>query len=103
MIGDVTNTEENNQDEQQLQTSLFLYLVSGIFAAENDNHMSIAAQCDEEWQTKPSECPSEAVFQVILNISAMGGIIAFPRFVSRCLDVEHVWKTLDTHQQPNHD
>ena len=47
MIGDVTNREENNQDEQQLQTSLFQYLVSGISAAENDNRMSIAAQCDE--------------------------------------------------------
>ena len=98
MIGDVTNREENNQDEQQLQTSLFLYLVSGIFAAENDNHMSIATQCDEEWDAKPSECPSEAVFQVLLNVCIMGGTVAFPSGVSKCLGVEHVRKTLNAHQ-----
>ena len=103
MIGDVTNGEENNQDEQQLHTSLFLYPVSAICAADNDNHMSIAAQYDEEWDTKPSESLSKAVFQVILNICLMGGIVAFPRFVSKCFGVEHVWKTLNTHQQPNHD
>ena len=103
MIGDVTNREENNQNEQQLQTSLFLYLVSGICAADNGKYMSIAAQCDEEWDTKPSKCPSKAVFQVILNICLMGGIVAFPSGVSKCFGVEHVWKTLNTHQHPHSD
>lgn len=103
MIGDVTNREEKNQDAQQLQASLFQYLVSGFCAAEKNNHMSIAAQCDEEWDAKPSEGPSNAIVQVILNIDFTGGVVASNRLVSECFAVEHVWKTLNAHQQPNHD
>ena len=62
MIWEVTNREEKNQDDQQPQASLFQHPVSGVCTAENDDHMRVAAQCDEERDTESSECQSKAVF-----------------------------------------
>lgn len=101
--GDVTDGEEKNQNEQQPQASLFQYLVSGVCAAETENHMSVAAHCNEERDTKASEGPSKAVFQVILNFSIAGGIVTLCSFPYRCFGVKHVRKTLNTHQHPNQD
>lgn len=102
MIGDVTDGEEKNQDEEQLQASLFQNLVSGVCVAEEDDHMSVTAQHDEQRDTKSSHRPSNAVFQVTLNTLRIGGIKAFLRFVHIIFRVKRVWKTLNTHQQPNH-
>ena len=99
-MGDVANREEKDQNEQQPQDFLFQYLVSGICGAENHNHMSIAAQCDEERDKKSSDGPSKAVDQVILKNDLIGGLAAFISHV--CFVVDNVWKTLNRHQQPNH-
>lgn len=102
VVGDVAHREEKNQDEQQPQAFLFQFRISGVCAAQDDNHMSIAAQYDEEWDAKSSERPSKVVLQIISHSVFTGGVEAFPSVVVKMFVKENVRKALSTHQQPDH-
>lgn len=103
VVGDVTDREQKHQDDQQLHTFLFEYLVGGICPAENDKHVSVAAQRDEERDAESCERPSKTVPEVTLYVHFIGGVEAFFSVPPSHFGVEHVWKTLNPNQQPGGD